>query len=97
MISHREGAREQKKDVETLGKEGGFQLLISDPYLRLIALLTILLNIVSLSGDFILGKLVVNHANEIVGVGKQLSAARGAFIGAYCAASLESTTPMRCM
>jgi ATP:ADP antiporter, AAA family len=85
VISNREGAREHKKDVETLGKEGGFQLLISDPYLRLIALLTILLNIVSLSGDFILGKLVVNHANEIVGVGKQLSAARGAFIGAYYA------------
>jgi ATP:ADP antiporter, AAA family len=85
VISAREGEREKKKDVETLGKEGGFQLLISDPYLRLIAVLTILLNIVSLSGDFILGKLVVNHANVIVGAGKQLLAARGAYIGAYYA------------
>jgi ATP:ADP antiporter, AAA family len=85
VISAREGEREQKKNIETLGKEGGFQLLISDPYLRLIAILTILLNIVSLSGDFILGKLVVNHANEVVGSGKQLLAARGAFIGAYYA------------
>jgi ATP:ADP antiporter, AAA family len=85
VISQREGEREQKKDVETLGKEGGFQLLISDPYLRLIAILTILLNIVSLSGDFIVGKLVVNHANDVVGAGKQLLAARGAFIGAYYA------------
>jgi ATP:ADP antiporter, AAA family len=85
VISQREGEREKKKDVETLGKEGGFQLLISDPYLRLIALLTILLNIVSLSGDFILGKLVVNHANAVVGMGKQLLAARGAYIGAYYA------------
>jgi ATP:ADP antiporter, AAA family len=85
VISEREGEREQKKNVETLGKEGGFQLLISDPYLRLIALLTILLNIVSLSGDFIVGKLVVNHANEAVGSAKQLMAARGAFIGAYYA------------
>src|SRR5580700_3755391 len=85
VISEREGEREQKKNVETLGKEGGFQLLISDPYLRLIAVLTILLNIVSLSGDFIVGKLVVNHANEIVGSSKQLLAARGAYIGAYYA------------
>src|SRR6202522_1086981 len=85
VISEREGEREQKKNVETLGKEGGFQLLISEPYLRLIAVLTILLNIVSLSGDFIVGKLVINHANEAVGLGKQLMDARGAYIGAYYA------------
>jgi AAA family ATP:ADP antiporter len=85
VISERKGEEEKKKNVETLGKEGGFQLLISDPYLRLIAALTILLNIVSLSGDFVLGKLVINHANDVVGSGKQLMAARGAFIGAYYA------------
>ena len=85
VISEREGDREKKKNVEALGPQGGFQLLVSDPYLRLIAVLTILLNIVSLSGDFILGKLVVNHANDVVGSGKQLLAARGAFIGAYYA------------
>jgi len=85
VISEREGEQEKKKDVETLGKEGGFQLLISDPYLRLIAVLTILLNIVSLSGDFVLGKLVVSHANEVVGSAKQLMGARSAFIGAYYA------------
>ena len=85
VISEREGEREQKKNVETLGRQGGFQLLISDPYLRLIAVLTILLNVVSLSGDFIVGKLVVSHANEAVGLGKQLLAARGAYIGAYYA------------
>jgi ATP:ADP antiporter, AAA family len=85
VISEREGEREKKKNVETLGKEGGFQLLISDPYLRLIAVLTILLNVVSLSGDFILGKFVVNHANEVVGAGEQFMAARSAYIGAYYA------------
>jgi ATP:ADP antiporter, AAA family len=85
VISQREGEREKKKDVERLGPEGGFHLLLTDPYLRLIAALTILLNIVSLSGDFILGKLVVNHANEVVGLGKQFLAARGSYIGAYYA------------
>jgi ATP:ADP antiporter, AAA family len=85
VISLREGEREKNKNVETLGPQGGFQLLISDPYLRLIAVLTIVLNIVSLSGDFVLGKLVVNHANEAVGSGRQLLAARGAYIGTYYA------------
>jgi len=85
VISQREGEREKKKDIETLGPQGGFQLLISDPYLRLIGALTVLLNIVSLSGDFVLGKLVVNHANEVVGSGQQLLAARSAFIGTYYA------------
>jgi ATP:ADP antiporter, AAA family len=85
VISQREGEREKQKNVETLGPEGGFQLLISDPYLRLIAVLTILLNVVSLSGDFVLGKLVLNHANEVVGTGKQFLAARGSYIGAYYA------------
>ena len=85
VISEREGEREKKKDIETLGSQGGFQLLISDPYLRLIALLTILLNIVSLSGDFVLGKMVVNHANEVVGVGKQVLSTRMTYIGAYYA------------
>jgi len=33
VISQREGEREKKKNVEALGPEGGFQLLISDPYL----------------------------------------------------------------
>jgi ATP:ADP antiporter, AAA family len=85
VISQREGEREKIKDIETLGPEGGFQLLISDPYLRLIAVMTILLNIVSLSGDFIVGKLVVDHANEAVGFGKQFLVARSAYIGAYYA------------
>ena len=85
VISARQGEREKKKDVETLGPKGGFQLLLSDPYLRLIAVLTILLNIVSLSGDFILGKLVVNHADQVVGMGHQFLAARRAYIGTYYA------------
>src|ERR1700751_2335620 len=78
VVSAREGEHEEKKDVQALGPQGGFQLLISDPYLRL--MLTIVLNIVSLSGDFILGKLVVNRANEVVGAATQLQAARGASI-----------------
>jgi len=85
VISDREGEREKRKNTEALRTTGGFQLLISDRYLGLIAMLTILLNIVSLSGDFTLGKLLVNRANEAVGLGHQLVEARRAYIGTYYA------------
>jgi AAA family ATP:ADP antiporter len=61
VITKRGGELERKKDRETLSSEGGFQLLMQDRYLMLIAILTILLNIVSLSGDFIFGKLLVSR------------------------------------
>jgi len=85
VISRREGEREKKKDVEKLNTTGGFQLLFSDHYLRLIALLTILLNVVSLSGDFIVGKLVINHAEAAVGLGHQFAAAQRVYIGTFYA------------
>lgn len=85
VISDREGEREKKKNVEKLSTTGGFQLLFTDHYLRLIAILTILLNVVSLSGDFILGKLIVNHANEAIGLGHHFAAARGVYIGTFYA------------
>src|SRR5262249_45619781 len=47
------------KSEEPLGKEGGFQLILRDRYLLLIAILTVLLNVVNTSGEFLLSKLVV--------------------------------------
>jgi len=85
VISEREGEREKKKNVETLNATGGFQLLFSDRYLGLIAVLTILLNIVSLSGDFALGKMIVNHANAFVGSGRELVATRRVYVGTFYA------------
>jgi len=84
-ITKRTGESEKRKDKQPLGSEGGFQLILSDPYLRLIAVLTILLNIVIGSGDFIFGKLLLNHANEVVGSAATLLKARKAYIGAYYA------------
>jgi len=60
-------------------------LILSDPYLRLIAILTVLLNIVTGSGDFIFGKLLVAHANEVVGTAASLMKARKAYIGTFYA------------
>lgn len=91
IITNHSGEHEKQKDLETLSSEGGFQLLMQDRYLLLIAILTILLNIVSLSGDFIFGKLLVNRTNEVVGTAASLMTARKAYIGSYYASYYEWT------
>jgi ATP:ADP antiporter, AAA family len=85
VVTQRQGESEKQKNTEPLGREGGFQLILSDPYLRLIAILTILLNVVIGAGDFIFGKLLVSHANEVVGTAATVMQARKAYIGAFYA------------
>ena len=48
-----------------LGKEGGFELIRKDRYLMLIAGLTVLLNVVNTSGEYLFGKYVVEQANAL--------------------------------
>jgi AAA family ATP:ADP antiporter len=73
-----------------LGKEGGFELIRKDRYLMLIALLTVLLNVVNTSGEYLLGRYVVEQAQALHGAGPEGAAARQVFIGeAY--SSLFST------
>jgi len=91
IITKSGGELEKKKDQETLSSEGGFQLLMRDRYLMLIAILTVLLNIVSLSGDFIFGKLLVDQTNHVVGTATSLMKARKAYIGSYYASYYEWT------
>ena len=47
---------------EPLGKEGGFELVLQDPYLLWIAVLIILLNIVNTVGGFLLNQIVEEAA-----------------------------------
>lgn len=56
----------KKEEAEApLGKEGGFELVIGQRYLLLIALLMIALNLVNTTGEFILGKTVTMKAQQI--------------------------------
>jgi AAA family ATP:ADP antiporter len=64
-----------------LGREGAFSLIFSDRYLMLIAALTVLLNIVNTSGEYLFGRYVVDMANATHGTGPEALAAREAFIG----------------
>jgi ATP:ADP antiporter, AAA family len=65
-------------------KEGpnGFSMILSDRYLMLIAILTIVLNVVNTSGEYLFGRYVVETANATYGSGAASAAAREQFIGA---------------
>ncbi|MPZ78323.1 MAG: hypothetical protein GEU77_17585 [Deltaproteobacteria bacterium] len=57
-------AKDEAAEVP-LGKEGGFELVVGQRYLLLIALLMIALNLVNTTGEFILGKTVTIKAQQI--------------------------------
>ena len=64
-----------------LGKEGGFELIFKDHYLLLIALLTVVLNIVNTSGEYLFGRYVVETASSLHGGGPEAAGLRERFIG----------------
>ena len=66
---------------QPLGKEGGFQLIFSDRYLMLMAVLTVLLNVVNTSGEYLFGRYVVDSANAMYGTGPEAAPLRERFIG----------------
>jgi AAA family ATP:ADP antiporter len=77
-------SRTQKSAAaEPLGTDGGFRLVLRHRYLLLIAILILLLNIVNTTGEFLLGKLVQEHAEAAKGAGDAFRAARGVLIGEF--------------
>ena len=53
--------------AEPIKAGNGFALVLKSPYLRLVALLLVLLNIVNTVGEYILGQAVVAHADAAAG------------------------------
>jgi ATP:ADP antiporter, AAA family len=81
-ITVRSANKEQAAEAEKpLGKQDGFGMIFQDRYLLLIAVLTVLLNIVNTSGEFLFGRYVVETANRIHGSGPESLAAKEQFIG----------------
>ena len=86
----RGGAAEEKKAQEPLGKEGGFQLVMSSRYLMSIAALILLLNLVNTTGGYLLNSLVETTADaqvagETFATDEARDQARENFIGVYIA------------
>jgi len=75
-------ARQAPAAEKPLGREGGFGLIFKDRYLRLIAILMVLLNVVNTTGEYLFGRYVVETAIALHGSGADAAAARQEFIGA---------------
>jgi AAA family ATP:ADP antiporter len=84
MVNRREAGRGgQARAVaqSPLSGKGGFGLVLSSPYLRLIALLLVLLNIVNTTGEYIVGRLAVAAATAAAAADPAVS--KEAFIGSF--------------
>ena len=75
----------RKEAEQPLAGEGGFQLVIRQRYLLYIGLLTLVLNYVNTTGEFILGKTVSRMAEAAVATGSTGGLSEGQFIGAFYA------------
>ena len=64
-----------------LSAAGGFQLVFRSPYLRLLAVLIVLLNVVNSTGNYIVDRTVVAAADQAVASNPSLT--RDAYIGAF--------------
>ncbi len=75
-------ARQQLAPAEaTIGGRNGFTLVFASPYIRLVALLLVLLNVVNTIGEFILSHMVTVRAEALVAADPAFD--KGAFIGAF--------------
>ena len=61
--------RRPRRRTSRSARQGGFALIFQDRYLMLIAALTVLLNVVNTSGEYLFGRYVVEQANVVYGAG----------------------------
>jgi ATP:ADP antiporter, AAA family len=67
--------------AQAMSAAGGFQLVLRSPYLRLIAALIVLLNVVNTTGEYMIARLLSAHVTELAALDPAFN--RQAFIGAY--------------
>src|SRR5262245_26502024 len=85
-IHHRESQSVGARAVDVpLRPDGGFQLVLKDRYLLLIALVILLSNIVNTTGEFMLGKSVAEQATLATAVSGNIALSRQEYIGKFYA------------
>lgn len=77
------GGAAQQRASQPLGKEGGFELVLQNRYLSLIALLIFLLNIVNTTGEYILSRFVVEQAHLVAAQAQDAATTASNFIGGF--------------
>lgn len=83
LVEQREGQQRRRGGTAEKLKEGpgGFALLAKSPYLRLVCLLIILLNLVNTTGNYVLDKFIVAEAASRVAADPSFN--KEAFIGSF--------------
>ena len=84
VIDRREARRHGQSEVAAAPLDaaaGGFKLVFASPYLRLVALLILILNIVNTLGNYIVDRTVVAAAHTAMAADPSLT--REAFLGAF--------------
>lgn len=77
-------SRERRRagsDESAIAGSGGFRLVLTNSYLRLVALLIVLLNVVNTTGEYLVARLLSAHVAELAAANPGLD--RQAFIGAF--------------
>jgi AAA family ATP:ADP antiporter len=84
LVNAREARRTSVAQVP-LAASGGFELVFRSPYLRWIALLIVLLNVVNTTGEYLIARLLTRHATELAALtpGFNTQAYIGEFFGNY--------------
>jgi AAA family ATP:ADP antiporter len=70
-------------DKETLGPQGGFELIAQDRYLTWIAVLIVVLNVVNTTGQYVLNRLILDEAAARFGIGTSAVVQSRQFITAF--------------
>jgi AAA family ATP:ADP antiporter len=76
--------REERRSAaasQTLSASGGFGLVLRSPYLRLVAALIVILNVVNTTGEYLVAKLLTAHVKELAMADAAFNAQ--AFIGGF--------------
>ena len=85
LVERREGTRRTRSAAPLAGGRNGFALLLDSPYLGMIALLLVVLNLVNTTGEYILSSSVLQRASELAAADPTFNKASyiGAFYGSY--------------
>jgi ATP:ADP antiporter, AAA family len=78
---HRRDSRAVAAREPMSSLHGGFQLVLGNRYLRLVALLVILLNVVNTTGEYLVARMLTNHVGQLALADPAFN--KQAFIGAF--------------
>jgi AAA family ATP:ADP antiporter len=70
------------KTTEPMDRKGGFALVASDRYLRLIAIMLVLATVVNTTGEYVVGSLVTDASTEVADRGAYIESFYSSYYGA---------------